>query len=216
MGAYLSTAIASPQVVAAGGIVAGTLTVTSPSAGNFYMLMEQYTSALVFIPGSRSYLHLDSGGVYVNSTTLVTTRTRAAADVEEVATVSLTIPNTNCLLYIFLKQRATNVVAGAFVVGTTYEIMVIGTTDFTLIGATNNTVGLEFTATDVGVGTGEAAELVDPDADDTVDYVVITVQSAAPTAPAIDINTLIQPLITIMIVMMMMKMMVGTMASEIK
>ncbi len=215
MGDYLSTTITSPQVVAEGGILAGALVVTSPSAGNFYLLMEQYTSALVLIPGSRAYLYQAVvGGGYVNNTTLYTSRLRAAAGVEEEVDVSLTLPNSDCLLYIFLKQRASNVVAGAFIVGVTYEIMSIGTTDFTAIGATANTVGLTFAATGVGAGTGIAAQLPAPDTDDEVDYVVITIQSTAPsTSTTIDINTLITPLISIMIVMMMMKMMTGTMTS---
>ncbi len=213
MGEYLTTTIPSPQTIVAEAVLTGALVTKSPSAGNFYLLMEQYTSALVFIPGSRAYLHQAvSGGVYVNDTTLYTSRHRVATDVEEEVDVSLTLPNSDCLLYIFLKQRASNVIAGAFVVGTTYEIMVIGTTDFTLIGAAANTVGLTFTATGVGTGTGTAAELPDPDSDDTVDNVVITLQSSVPsTTTTIDINTLISPLISIMIVMMMMKMMTGAM-----
>ena len=46
--------------------------------------------------------------------------------------------------------------AGAFVVGVNYTITTIGTTDFTLIGASSNTVGITFTATGVGTGTGTA------------------------------------------------------------
>jgi len=53
---------------------------------------------------------------------------------------------------------AATVTAGAFVVGKTYKINSIGTTDFTLIGAASNTVGLSFTATGVGSGTGTALE----------------------------------------------------------
>ncbi len=213
MGDNLSTTITSPQTIVAEAVLTGSLVAISPSAGNFYLLMEQYTAELVFIPGSRAYLYQEvAGGLYVNNTTLYTSRHRVAADVEEEVDVSLTLPNSDCLLYIYLKKRASNVIAGAFVVGTTYEIMVIGTTDFTLIGAAANTVGLTFTATGVGTGTGTAAELPDPDTDDTVDYVVITLQSAVPsTTTTLDINNLIQPLITIMIVMMMMKMMTGAM-----
>ena len=48
------------------------------------------------------------------------------------------------------------VTAGSFVVGQTYVILVVGTTDFTLIGASSNTVGVSFTATGVGTGTGTA------------------------------------------------------------
>ena len=44
--------------------------------------------------------------------------------------------------------------AGSFVVGTSYTIKFVGTTDFTLIGAASNKVGTIFTASDVGIGTG--------------------------------------------------------------
>ena len=215
MGDYLSTSITTPQTITEGAVLTGVLSLTSPSAGNFYLLMEQYTAELVLIPGSRAYLYQAvAAGIYVNNTILYTSKTRAAAGVEEDASVAITLPNSDCLLYLFVKQRASNVVAGAYVVGTTYEIMSVGTTDFTAIGATANTVGLEFTATGVGAGTGEAAELPDPNNDDTIDYVAVTLQSAAPaTTTTIDINTLITPLISIMIVMMMMKMMTGAMAS---
>lgn len=211
MGAYLSTTITSPQVMDAGGVLTGNLATKSPSAGNFYLLMEQYTDALAYIPGSRAYLYQAvAGGSYVNSTALVTTRTRAAAGIEEAVAVVLTLPNTDCYLYIFLKQRAPNVAAGAFAIGTTYEIMSIGTTDFTLIGATANTVGLTFTATGAGVGTGTAAELPDPDSDTTIDTVVITIQSStAVTIGELDLTTLVNLMITVMIVVMMMKMMSG-------
>jgi hypothetical protein len=47
--------------------------------------------------------------------------------------------------------------AGAFVVGVKYTILTVGTTNFTAIGAASNTVGVVFTATDVGSGTGTAS-----------------------------------------------------------
>ena len=47
--------------------------------------------------------------------------------------------------------------AGSFVVGKQYRITSIGTTNFTLIGASANTVGLTFFATGVGSGTGTAS-----------------------------------------------------------
>ncbi len=46
--------------------------------------------------------------------------------------------------------------AGSFIVGKSYTIKTVGTTDFTAIGASANTVGVTFTATDVGSGTGTA------------------------------------------------------------
>jgi hypothetical protein len=49
-----------------------------------------------------------------------------------------------------------SVTAGSFVTGTTYRILTVGSTDFTLIGASANTVGVVFTATGAGAGTGTA------------------------------------------------------------
>jgi len=53
--------------------------------------------------------------------------------------------------------RLSNIVdAGNFVIGQQYEIKTVGTTDFTAIGASANTVGQVFVATGVGSGTGDA------------------------------------------------------------
>jgi hypothetical protein len=51
------------------------------------------------------------------------------------------------------------VAAGAFVIGDTYRITTVGTTDFTLIGASANTIGVSFVATGVGAGTGDALDV---------------------------------------------------------
>ena len=50
--------------------------------------------------------------------------------------------------------------AGSFVVGTRYSIETVGTTDFTSIGASSNTVGVMFTATGAGSGTGTANQVL--------------------------------------------------------
>ena len=50
--------------------------------------------------------------------------------------------------------------AGSFVNGTSYAILSVGTTNFTLIGASSNTVGVVFTASGAGSGTGTAAAQV--------------------------------------------------------
>lgn len=50
----------------------------------------------------------------------------------------------------------TAVTAGAFVAGLSYTIATVGTTDFTAIGASANTVGVTFKATGAGTGTGTA------------------------------------------------------------
>jgi hypothetical protein len=56
-------------------------------------------------------------------------------------------------------DSAYNITAGSFVVGKQYTIRTIGTTDYTLIGAVANTVGVLFTATGVGSGTGVAIDM---------------------------------------------------------
>ena len=50
----------------------------------------------------------------------------------------------------------TTVTAGNFVPGQTYVIASIGSTNYTLIGASSNTIGVQFTATGTGSGTGSA------------------------------------------------------------
>jgi hypothetical protein len=53
-------------------------------------------------------------------------------------------------------EQGYTVIAGGFTVGQTYRILTVGNTDFTLIGASANTVGVHFIATGVGTGTGTA------------------------------------------------------------
>jgi hypothetical protein len=55
-----------------------------------------------------------------------------------------------------LYDLGTSQTGGSFNVGTSYTIKSIGTTDFTLIGASANTVGVVFTATGSGSGSGTA------------------------------------------------------------
>ena len=211
MGAYLSTTIASPQVVAAGGKLSGEFKVTSPGAGNFYAIIEEYNSALALIPGSRSFIRYSPTlAKWVNDTVDFSVVTSTIAGEEGLGDVELTLPNTNCYLYMFLKRITTIINAGAFVPGTTYKIVSVGTTDFTLVGAAANVVGTTFVATGVGAGTGAVCEVPDPDVDETIDYVVITLQSSA-AAGGIDMSSMMNLMITMMIVVMMMKMMTGAM-----
>ncbi len=74
-----------------------------------------------------------------------------------------------------MDQEGAIVSAGAFVFGQPYKIASLGTTDFTLIGATANTIGLIFVAIGAGAGTGTAATMTTVDA---------TVQDVASLAPA--------------------------------
>jgi len=58
--------------------------------------------------------------------------------------------------YFTVRDTTTPLVAGNFIVGKSYTIVSIGTTDFTAIGAASNTVGVSFVATGTGTGTGTA------------------------------------------------------------
>ena len=49
-----------------------------------------------------------------------------------------------------------SVTAGSFVISTEYKIVTVGTTDFTAIGSSANTVETVFTATGAGTGNGTA------------------------------------------------------------
>lgn len=54
------------------------------------------------------------------------------------------------------EQAGSTVTAGSFVIGNSYQIASVGTTNFTAIGASANSTGVVFTATGVGSGTGTA------------------------------------------------------------
>jgi hypothetical protein len=58
----------------------------------------------------------------------------------------------------FDHAPTTTVTAGSFVTGDYYQIRSVGTTDFTLVGAASNTVGVRFEATGAGTGTGVATQ----------------------------------------------------------
>jgi len=76
----------------------------------------------------------------------------AETDVDYLSTLSSTGATLDGL------DSAYDVTAGSFVVGQYYTIRTVGTTDFTLIGAVANTVGVLFQATGVGTGTGVAID----------------------------------------------------------
>ena len=63
-----------------------------------------------------------------------------------------------------MDQAGATVSAGSFTFGQPYRIATLGTTDFTLIGADANELGLIFTATGVGAGTGTAVIMTTVDA----------------------------------------------------
>ena len=63
-----------------------------------------------------------------------------------------------------MDQAGATVSAGSFIFGQPYRIATLGTTDFTLVGAAANELGLIFTAIGVGAGTGTAVIMTTVDA----------------------------------------------------
>jgi len=57
---------------------------------------------------------------------------------------------------VYFRLQKADVSAGSFVIGSTYTIKSVGSTNFTAIGASSNTVGVTFVATGVGSGSGVA------------------------------------------------------------
>jgi len=65
----------------------------------------------------------------------------------------------NAASYSDLTITGSEQTAGTFETGVVYVITAVGTTDFTAIGASANTIGVEFTASGAGSGTGTATPL---------------------------------------------------------
>lgn len=55
-----------------------------------------------------------------------------------------------------IQQTGDIITAGSFIIGATYTIATVGTTNFIVIGAANNNVGTTFVSLGVGLGTGTA------------------------------------------------------------
>lgn len=72
---------------------------------------------------------------------------------------------------VLMNEDTETVTAGSFVIGVTYRIVTVGSTDFTAIGASSNTIGVVFVATGAGSGTGTATNGI---ATETFNYVTDT------------------------------------------
>jgi hypothetical protein len=138
---------------------------TVAAAGNIAL----YTPEANFA-GSDSFTYWvtdGEGGSTKGTVSITVTATNDAptAVVDTLGTISATRPSTLDLLLndtdpdgdsltISAVEGDITVSAGSFVTGTEYTIASVGTTDYTSIGASANTVGTVFTATGDGTGTG--------------------------------------------------------------
>ena len=124
---------------------------------------------------SGGYAWLDQLFIIIDT---VATRTTANGNRITVDSTNIIVSNTPVLFTVFGANIGDNILggilantqyyiyevnptilAGNFIVGNSYQIIEVGTTDFTTIGAASNTVSVIFTATGVGSGTGLASGL---------------------------------------------------------
>lgn len=156
------TTVGAPtSAVFTANIVGTTLNVTSVASGTIAIGQAIWNAGIVggttitgFISGTLGGVGLYTvsasqtlGSTTFKAFTLGTTFTATAAGTGTgVANISASTPVTS---------------AGNFVIGTRYEIVTLGTTDYSLIGASAGyTVGSYFVATGVGSGTGTAATVL--------------------------------------------------------
>jgi hypothetical protein len=59
-----------------------------------------------------------------------------------------------------IPESNVTVSAGSLMIGTTYTILFLGTTDFTAVGAASNAIGVSFVATGIGSGSGTATTTI--------------------------------------------------------
>ena len=104
-------------------------------------------------PATTNSLPIVYGDAYLGGTFVDAVLTTDQKVMYYVMAISSISPNGQ-----FLYNRSTTVNAGSFAVGTIYTITTVGTTNFTLIGASANTVGVTFICTGVGSGTGTATK----------------------------------------------------------
>ncbi len=130
---------------------------TAPSTGVFYF-------------GFRAYSDANNGELYLDDIEIVNSSCRKPTGVTappalisfNSALVSWTAPSpapgSGYTYFLSTVNPVKN--AGAFVIGNTYVITTLGTTNYTTIGAPSNTIGTTFIATGLGTGTGTATELL--------------------------------------------------------
>jgi hypothetical protein len=130
------------------------------------MTLFSYVSYLVGSIGSQDYNNVNITGGTISGTSIsingggtgLTSITPNAVLTGGSTSTSAVVPVVPGAIGNTLTSTAgATVTSGSFVIGTQYSILTIGTTDFTLIGASANTVGVIFNATGVGTGTGTAA-----------------------------------------------------------
>jgi len=128
---------------------------TAPSTGTFYFGFHAYSDA------NNGEIYLDDIEVvdsYCKKPTGLTAPPALISFNSALVTWTAPSPAPGSGYTYYLSTTNPIKTAGSFVIGNTYTITTLGTTSYTAIGASSNTVGVTFVATGVGTGTGTATE----------------------------------------------------------
>lgn len=132
-----------------GGV--GTYTVNTSQLVGAGTILTGAASAIATTPASGDNSVNVATTAFVNTAVTAVTGTLGTMSTQNATAVAITGGTiAGASLY------GSTITAGSFVVGSVYTILSLGTTSFTAIGASANTVGITFVATGVGSGTGTA------------------------------------------------------------
>lgn len=136
--------------------IAGTTNVTAGSfvPGRTYVIVSPGTTDFTLIGAANSTIGTSFVALGVGSGSGTALQTYLVGSTFTCADIGTALGNGTA--FRVTNTTAQLVTSGAFIVTATYIIQSIGTTDFTLIGAVSNTIGLSFVASGAGVGTGKA------------------------------------------------------------
>ena len=126
------------------------------STGKLSLVFGTNNSAVGLNALSANTTGFNNSAVGVNALAANTTGGNNSAVGDYTLNANTTGSNNSAVGFGALYDLGQAQTAGSFIVGISYTIKFIGTTDFTLIGAASNTVGVVFTATGAGSGTGTA------------------------------------------------------------
>ena len=164
------TAVASGTIfigqrVTGTGVTSGTLVTGfgtgSGGVGTYTVNTSQLVGAGTILTGAASAIATTpaAGDNSVNVATTAFVNTAVTAATGSLGTLSTQNANAVAITGGTISGTSlygSTITAGSFVVGSVYTILSLGTTSFTSIGASANTVGITFVATGVGSGTGTA------------------------------------------------------------
>ena len=136
--------------------IAGTTNVTAGSfvPGRTYVIVSPGTTDFTLIGAANSTIGTSFVAIGVGSGSGTDLQTYLIGSTFTCANIGTALGNGTA--FRVTNTTAQLVTSGAFIVTATYIIQSIGTTDFTLIGAASNTIGLSFVASGAGTGTGKA------------------------------------------------------------